>query len=77
MFSYLIFHPFFQGSQLTPFARTDFTVLSFLVYIVLYFKLCFCLFYVAYWGGSVAEWLECWTQAQKGLVPNRSRDAVG
>jgi len=20
-----------------------------------------------YWGGSVAEWLACWTQAQKGL----------
>ena len=28
-------------------------------------------------GGSVAEWLECWTQAQKGLGSNRSRDAVG
>jgi len=25
-------------------------------------------------GGSVAE---CWTQAQKGLGSNRSRDAVG
>ena len=29
------------------------------------------------WGGSVAEWLACWTQAQKGLGSNRSRDAVG
>ena len=28
-------------------------------------------------GGSVAEWLECWTQAQNGLGSNRSRDAVG
>ena len=28
-------------------------------------------------GGSVAEWLACWTQAQKGLSSNRSRDAVG
>ena len=28
-------------------------------------------------GGSVAEWLVCWTQAQKGLGSNRSRDAVG
>ena len=28
-------------------------------------------------GGSVAEWLACWTQAQKGPVTNRSRDAVG
>jgi len=28
-------------------------------------------------GGSVAEWLACWTQAQKGLDTNRSRDAVG
>jgi len=27
--------------------------------------------------GSVAEWLACWTQAQKGLGSNRSRDAVG
>jgi len=26
--------------------------------------------------GSVAEWLVCWTQAQKGLGSNRSRDAV-
>jgi len=29
------------------------------------------------WGCSVAEWLACWTQAQKGLGSNRSRDAVG
>ena len=28
-------------------------------------------------GGSVAEWLACWTQAQTGLGSNRSRDAVG
>jgi len=28
-------------------------------------------------GGSVAEWLACWTQAQKGLGSNRSRDALG
>jgi len=28
-------------------------------------------------GGSVAEWLVCWTQAQKGLGSGRSRDAVG
>ena len=28
-------------------------------------------------GGSVAEWLACWTQAQKGQRSNRSRDAVG
>jgi len=27
-------------------------------------------------GGSVAEWLACWTQMQKGLGSNRSRDAV-
>jgi len=27
-------------------------------------------------GGSVAEWLACWTQAQKA-GSNRSRDAVG
>jgi len=28
-------------------------------------------------GGSVAEWLACWTQVLKGLGSNRSRDAVG
>jgi len=28
-------------------------------------------------GGSVAEWLACWTQAQKGPGSNRTRDAVG
>jgi len=28
-------------------------------------------------GGSVAEWLVCLTQAQKGPGSNRSRDAVG
>ena len=28
-------------------------------------------------GGSVAERLACWTQAQKGVGSNRSRDAVG
>ena len=27
--------------------------------------------------GSVAEWLACWTQAQKGLGANRSRGTVG
>jgi len=28
-------------------------------------------------GGSAADWLACWTQAQKGLGSNRSRDVVG
>ena len=28
-------------------------------------------------GGSVAEWLACWTRVQKGPGSNRSRDAVG
>ena len=28
-------------------------------------------------GGLLAEWLACWTQAQKGLSSNRSRGAVG
>ena len=27
--------------------------------------------------GTVSEWLACWTQAQKGLGSNRSRDAFG
>ena len=33
--------------------------------------------YYSYSGGSVAEWLACWTQAQKGLGSNHCRDAVG
>jgi len=38
-----------------------------------------CVFITAYFikGGSVAEWLACWTRAQKGLSSNCSRDAVG
>jgi len=28
-------------------------------------------------GGSVAEWLACWTKAQKGPGSNRSCDAAG
>ena len=28
-------------------------------------------------GGSVAEWLACWTRSQKDPGSNRSRDAVG
>jgi len=28
-------------------------------------------------GGSVAEWLACWTQARKSMGSNRSRDPVG
>jgi len=28
-------------------------------------------------GGSVAKWLACWTQAEKGPGSNRSHDAVG
>jgi len=27
-------------------------------------------------GGSVAEWMACWTQAQKGPGSNRSRDTL-
>ena len=26
-----------------------------------------------FWGSSVAEWLACWTRAQKGPGSNRSR----
>jgi len=33
--------------------------------------------YIVHKGCSVAEWLACWTQAQKGPGSNRSRDAVG
>jgi len=28
------------------------------------------------YGGSVAEWLACWTEAQKSLGSSGSRDAV-
>ena len=28
-------------------------------------------------GGLVAEWLVCWSQAQKGPGSNRSHDAAG
>jgi len=35
------------------------------------------LFAYGFMGGSVAEWLACWTQAQKVPDSNRSRDAVG
>jgi len=28
-------------------------------------------------GGSVAEWLACWTQVQKGPGSNYNHDAVG
>ena len=27
-------------------------------------------------GGSVAEWLACWTQSQKGPGSNRSHDSL-
>jgi len=33
--------------------------------------LCLC---ICQLGGSVAKWLACWTQAQKGLGSNRNRD---
>ena len=33
-------------------------------------------FIVLIQAGSVAEWLACWTQAQKGSGSYRSRDAV-
>ena len=36
-----------------------------------------CILEVPARGGSLAELLACWTQAQKGLGSNRSRDAVG
>ena len=32
---------------------------------------------ITIWGGLVAGWLACWTQAQKGPGSNRSGDAVG
>jgi len=33
--------------------------------------------FTSLYGSSVAEWLARWTQAQKDLGSNRSRDAVG
>jgi len=38
---------------------------------------CDILNYYTSFGGSVAERLVCWTQAQKDLGSNRSLDAVG
>ena len=38
---------------------------------------CYCHYTDDAWCGWVAEWLACWTQVQKGLSSNRSRDAVG
>jgi len=38
------------------------------VYCVIFQTPFFCLLYAAYKGGSVAEWLACWTQAQKVRV---------
>jgi len=35
-----------------------------------------CCGFVSTTGCSVAEWLACWTQAQKGLGSSRSREAV-
>jgi len=40
------------------------------VYIGLYF------YFTVLQAGSVAEWLACWTRAQKDPGSNRSRDAV-
>ena len=40
-------------------------------------KLLICSLYTNLEGGWVAEWLACWTQAQKGPGSNRNRDAVG
>jgi len=48
---------------------------------VQYSELLFFYFSVVCWhylhSGSVAEWLACWTQAQKDLGSNHSRNAVG
>ena len=40
---------------------------SFLLYVI----------WCTFQGGSVAEWLACWTRTQNGRGSNRSRDAVG
>ena len=63
------------------------TVDIYVMYIYLANKLClspavhgfrlYCRYSAAVVGGSVAEWLACWTQAQMGPGSNRSRDAVG
>ena len=34
-------------------------------------------YYKTWPGGSVAEWLACWTQTQGPIGSNRSRDGVG
>ena len=40
-------------------------------------RVCVCVTITVTADGSVAEWLACWTQAQKGLGSNCSRDPVG
>jgi len=54
------------------------SVLILLIFCLYCFYGCtFCLSnYVLYMGGLVAEWLSCWTPAQKGLGSNCSHDAV-
>ena len=42
-------------------------------YMEVYIRKCIC----TTGAGSVAQWLACWTQAQKRPGSNRSRDAVG
>jgi len=37
----------------------------------------FTVFTIAIGWLAIAKWLACWTQARKGPVSNRSRDAVG
>jgi len=47
------------------------------LYNITVFAVCLLVYIVYFYCGSVAEWLVCWTQAQKGLGSNHSRDAVG
>ena len=54
--------------------RTEYIIMLLVCYIIMYSVL---MLLVCYMGGSVAEWLACLTQAQKGPGSNRSRDAVG
>jgi len=54
-------------------------VVCFAVFLLRLFNFCLLHLFIRLYritGGSVAEWLACWTQAEKGLGSNRSRDAV-
>jgi len=64
-----LFHLFRLVASMGGYNRVSFIKITVTCYVHL-LPCCYLL------GGSVAEWLACWTQAQKGPGSDRSRDAV-